>query len=528
MDAHRLVSPNSVKIISVSAPFSSFSFIETYFSSSSAVHRCFSLARSAKCQTLVIEDIPAVGAVLDENQEIPDYVTGHQMTGLMRLSFWRPGFKRGIALKSKSDKDLIGYVILKKDQVPSIQDSSKSVETWHIFEAVFCKYPHRHNCVPKMQSYEVNVDGYVFQVTGALYCQQNQLNKVCAHVALRSLLSRWLVAGDILYSEINKLAKSAGSGTYKPSDGLCPQQIQAILTGLGVPFKDIDYSELEKTYPEVREQLPYQKYLYAGVESGAGALLGFKLTGPKAVDSRHIIPFYGHTFNKDTWAPDAEISYFDVGGGVGYMPSESWTSSFIGHDDNFGPNFCVPRLYVKPEQAEYVVELLHDGFQFGGIQAEALTLTFLYSLHPHLIPSRSNIWAKRLVREIVSGTRQVVLRAVAVSSGIYLEHLSTIYDWDGNKEDSKIPTILKTVLPDRLWVIEISLPQLFPANERKLGEVVLNPFAEPNPKEPTDFNLFLFARAPERYFIVSGVTSGKPDFLEIPSNIESHTELLTI
>ena len=72
------------------------------------------------------------------------------------------------------------------------------------------------------------------------------------------------------------------------------------------------------------------------------------------------------------------------------------------------------------------------------------------------------------------------------------------------------------------------MPQLFPANERKLGEVVLNPYEVPDKNSPTDPKLFLFARVPGNYFIVSGSTAGKPDFLEIPSKIVSHTDLLRL
>jgi len=264
------------------------------------------------------------------------------------------------------------------------------------------------------------------------------------------------------------------------------------------------------------------------VESGAGALLGFKLTGPQAVNAKHIIPFFGHTFNKDTWAPDADASYFKIGASVGYIPSESWTSSFIGHDDNFGPNFCVPRSYVKPEQADYVVEFIDDGLKFGGVQAEALSLTFLYSLHPNLSSYKNNPWIARLARDSSPSIQRVVLRALAVHKDEYISHLSSVQDWDGNIENPDIPALLTKFLPEKIWMIEISLPQLFPANERKLGEVVLNPFIPFDAKKPINFNHFLFARVPGLYFFVKEVVSGKPEFMSIPGRIASHTSVLVI
>jgi len=523
MDGHRKVSSNAVEIISTASPFSGFQFVEDYFDSSPAVHRCFSLARSAGVQTLVFEDIDEAGLVLDENQEIKTYAPDHVMTGLKRLSFWKSKFKRGVALKSKNDSDLIGYAIIKKDCSPS-----RGYDTWHIFESVFTKYPHKHNCMHRAPSSNINVCGYEFSVQGVLYCQQNTLNKVCAHVALRSLLAGRLSAGDISYSKLNSVARSVSAGHYDPANGLGPVQIRAILDDLGVPFRDVDYVESEKSNPNIREELPFQKYLYAGVESGAGALLGFKLTGPQAVDAKHIIPFFGHTFNKDTWAPDADASYFQIGASVGYIPSESWTSSFIGHDDNFGPNFCVPRSYVTPDQAEYVVEIIDDGLKFGGVQAEALSLTFLYSLHPYLSSFKNNSWIDRLARDSHPHIQRVVLRAFAVHKDEYISHLSGVKDWDGNVENPDIPDLLTTLLPEKIWMIEISLPQLFPANERKLGEVVLNPFVSFDSRKPINYSHFLFARVPELYFFVKDVVSGKPEFMTIPSQITSHTKVLVI
>ncbi len=523
MDGHRRISPNNVKIISTASPFSGFQFVEDYFDYSPAIHRCFSLARSEGVQTLVIEEIAEAGLVSDENQEILTYVPDHKMTGLKRLSFWRPEFKRKTAFNSKSDSDLIGYAIIKKDCAPS-----RNYDAWHIFEAVFSKYPHKHNCVPRVPNYNIEIFGYEFRVDGVLYCQQNTLNKVCAHVALRSLLARRMKAGDISYSTLNKLAQSGSVGPFSPESGLSPVHIRAILNGLSIPFRDIDYVESEKSNPSIREELPFQKYLYAGVESGAGALLGFKLTGPQAVDAKHIIPFYGHTFNKDTWAPDADASYFHIGKAVGYIPSESWTSSFIGHDDNFGPNFCVPRSYVKPDQAEYVVELIDDGIKFGGVQAEALSLTFLYSLHPYLDSYENNSWIKRLARDSSPSIQRVVLRAIAVTRDEYINHLSETQDWNGNAENPEIPKLLTKLLPEKVWVIEISVPQLFPANERKLGEVVLNPFISFDAKQPINYSHFLFSRVPELYFFVKEVVANKPKFITIPSLFKSHTKVLTI
>lgn len=192
------------------------------------------------------------------------------MDGLKRLTFWRPHFVDGQALRALDSDDLLSYAILKRDVV-----SARSINSWHVFESVLVKYPHAHNCIHGAKPYRVRAGAHEFQVTGVMYCQQNELNKACAQVALRSLCTMHMADTELPYSRINHLAVRA-TGPFDPANGLRATQIQTVLRGLRIGFTDVDYSLLES---QARRQLPYQKFLYAGIESGAGALLGFKLTG---------------------------------------------------------------------------------------------------------------------------------------------------------------------------------------------------------------------------------------------------------
>ncbi len=519
MNRHRLVMAQNLVVYPAKAPFSSFSFVESQFDGIDSVRRCFSLARSLGMQTVTLEEIPCRGIIADENDEISGYFRDYKCGRVIRLGFWTNYFKTDRRVHRLSEKDLIGYAIVKHDIV-----ESRSYDSWHVFEAVFKKYPHPHNCIPAPAAFKVVIGNKHYSVNGVLYCQQNTLNKACAHVALRSLLSRHLTEGDIAYRKINDLAGIHPGNGRKPGDGLSVVDIRKVLKGLGIGFRDIDYTLDDG----LRETHPYQKFLYAGIESGAGSLLGFHLSGPVVSaqePSRHIIPFFGHTFNKDTWVPDAELSYFNVGGGVGYVPSENWTSSFIGHDDNFGSDYCVPRLYVTQKQADYVVELLNKGAQYSGVQAEAVTLNFIYSLQSFLTrSSRENDWNKRLVAFIKA--KKIVLRAIFIPKSTYLKQLKSTADWDGKREDGTIVELLENLLPDNMWVVEISFPQLFPANERKIGEVLLNPYVPMDAEHDVDFNLFLMARLPCQYFFLKSLRTTRPDFLRVSSKIQSHMPLI--
>ena len=252
MDQHRCVKGTLLKINKTKAPFSCFSVLSNDYNNNSAIHRLFSLARSFDFQTFTVEDIPATGLILDENNEIfQTYGNDYEMAALQRLSFWKSSFKQRRSIGSQCDEDLIGYAILKKDVL-----KSNSRCKWHVFEAVFRKYQHKHNCVPNQQDYRLKIDGTIFNIPGVLYCQQNCINKACAQVALRSLLSRILPEGDIAYSSINQYAKEV-TDDYDPKDGLGVAQIRHILQKCNVLFRDIDYVLSEKDNQNIRIDQPY-------------------------------------------------------------------------------------------------------------------------------------------------------------------------------------------------------------------------------------------------------------------------------
>ena len=493
------------------APFSNFDYVDSAFDGEAAIRRLFSQARSQAAETCVVEDIKAEGVVLSENREISKKYPDYRMTELKRLSFWNREVTSAQQISRLHSAQLIGYLIAKKDSVSSIGKNG-----WHVFEAVFRKYKHDHNCVARQVRYPVTIASQHFEVEGVIYCQQNALNKACAQVALRSLCSLHIPLGEITYEKINKAAATV-HGPYDPKDGLNVKRIRAVLRAFGLGFSDLDYSEEEAS---VRSEFPYQKLIYSGIESGAGALLGFKMATRKA--QHHSIPFFGHTFNMDTWVANATSSYFKVGKKTKYLPSETWLSSFIGHDDNFGSNFCVPRLFLKPRQVKYALAILPRGVKYDGVRAETIASDYLYSLKKDdNLASSSSAWVKRFYAS--SDNQEIILRAISISKKDYIEHLLEMKDWHGRRFPRSIRN-LSELLQDHLWMVEISLPELFPINKRKVGEIVLDATRKPSHKR--DYETFRFARFPGHLFFISGKErDGEPQFLHIPSQIKSHTEL---
>jgi hypothetical protein len=122
-----------------------------------------------------------------------------------------------------------------------------------------------------------------------------------------------------------------------------------------------------------------------------------------------------------------------------------------------------------------------------------------------------------------SEEQEVILRAIAISKKDYIDHLLEMKDWHGRRFPRSIRN-LSELLSDHLWMVEISLPELFPINKRKLGEIVLDATTKPSHKR--DYETFRFARFPSHLFFISGVEkNGDPKFLHMPSKIKSHTKL---
>jgi hypothetical protein len=506
-----------IEVFLSECPFSNFDFVDEHFQGSFPIRRLFSQARSRGCKTVVLEKVPPTLAVSDENTEIFDLFPDYQMRDLRRISFWRSAFTKKEEIAFQRPTNCIGFAILKQDYCPSQQ-----VDDWQVFESVIVRYGHEHNYVPSSHDFEFRVHSNGVKVPGVLYCQQNGLNKACAQVALRSLCVTYLNDPDLTYRQINQLAFEAGE-PYTPGKGLKSTQILRVLDGLNIPHFAFYYPARLAT-EKWRAKLPYQKVIYSGVECGSGALLAFAMAGPRAGDVGHIVPVFGHTFNEDTWAPNAEGDYFRIGRKIRYIPSEAWLSSFLAHDDNFGSNLCIPKDFIHRKRADFVVALRPRGFEYPSFIAEIVASDYFYSLLPQL-DAVLNRWMHRL-RAYVSD-QKLILRTLPNTKADYLTHLKTMEDWQSRKESPQTLADIGYMLPDRLWVVEVSIPEVFSTNKRKLGELLLDA-TRPYGGED-DYSFFVLARLPGVYAFFERLDGHRhPRFIPVKSEIGSHTPVQSI
>lgn len=527
-DLRTTPSINSPQIIKVKPPFSNFSFIEQHFGNLDSIHRIFSQARVLEFKTLIVENIESVD--LSKEDDLDLQAAGIQIfpDPLVRLSFFNTEFKDAQDIQTQNDSNFLGYAILKKIPV------NPSQFKWIIFESVLAVSRHDNNFLHKLRQYNVRVGEKLFNIAGVLYCQQNTLTNVCAHAALRTCISLVTPAGDFSYRRMNQILSDKGK-PHILGEGLSIEQIRLILDSLNIKYSLQYYPGVNPKVSEVEGKkngtedkdgkikkdysIPYQAFLYSSIESGYPALLAFSLDENEG----HIIPVFGHTFNEDTWVPKAKTSYFEVGKDTRYVPSEMWVSTYVCHDDNFGTHYCLPRNYLSDENEIVVIALRPYQAEFDAILAEAIAADYLYTLLPTLQrEGAKNEWAKRLSRAIFEKGGWFVLRTLCLSNEEYIEHLRLLKGWDDKTIPAKLITALSEGLPKLLWIAEISLPELFPANKRKLGEIVLDASKPVAPQ--LDLSNFVLARILNKIYCLER-TKEAIGLVEYDAEICTHTNL---
>jgi hypothetical protein len=511
-----LADSTSREIWSLDRPFSNFEFVEDRFSGSAPIRKLFSASRCRHAHSIILEKVPAAGTLAEENEDLLAMAPDFAHETVYRISFWQEPLAEDGSSPLRSD-NCLGYALLKEDAAPS-----RNLKGWRIYEAVFRIYPHEHNYANAVARFPVRVDGSQLEIPGCLYAQQNGVNKTCAQVAIRSIISTYFGTNDLSYRKINELA-AAGDPDFDPSAGLTNLEVARVLDGLAVNYLQLDYNHWEATYPDIRKELPYQKVLYSGIESRCGALMAFDLRGPNAPEVGHIIPLFGHTFNEDSWAPIADVVYFRVGEAIRYIPSRSWMSSFLVHDDNFGANLCIPQGFLDPDSVSCIFELLPEGWIYSGVSAEVAAADYFYSILPNLPDDPEIPWLRRLHHYVA--TKRLILRHVPITKEDYLRELSEHMDWEERKESKDTINDLENDLTvDRFWMVEVSVPEVFPTNKRKLGEILLD--ATTGLSNQVDGASFVLARVPGSFvFFDSLDANDEPKFTFSPSSLLSHTRL---
>lgn len=493
----------------VEAGFSNFLFIDKQYRSHPVLRRIFSLARLLSYKSLLIEDLTdnTCELLTDENRALSLRSSDYRNSTTHRLSFWRC-----LPDQVTAPEDFIGYAIFKSDRF-----DARLAPQDHVFEAVLppVRLEAQNNFIHCRRTYTVQTAAGPQSVSGVLYAQQNDLTFVCAHVAMRTALACLLPSADISYATMNELAgvdhqkRRVGEGA-----GLSPEDLETILSGVGIAHTKIVHE------PSQGLELPteFQRDLYGFIESGTSGLIGFELEDPHSGPNgppRHIVPIIGHTFNDDAWVPDAQRAYFK--NELQYFSSESWLSSYLLHDDNFGPYFCLPRHFLRKGNFRILFGLQRQRTEFSASEAEAVGFDFLQAI-AHSTPRVGQDWYDRF--SVYARNGLLVLRSLLIERASYLRHLQQITNRDGTHFEPELISCLEDQLPERFWMVEASAQELFTASRRKFGEVLLSS-TTPLPR-PLNSSLMLAARLPGILMRSNAIGLSTTD-----SNLRGHTSIYT-
>ena len=144
----------------------------------------------------------------------------------------------------------------------------------------------------------------------------------------------------------------------------------------------------------------------------------------------------------------------------------------------------------------------------------------------------SNIWNRQITQllpkmPLKTIQPRFVFRTVSISKVDYLAYISEERDGKENKEADAIITAFDSMgLPQRLLVVELSLPQLFPANKRKIGEFIFDASKSTGDDILLTVNsAFCFGRMPGEYLYFGYNSLGRV-LLRRKSKLVDHTRLL--
>lgn len=522
MSVARTIPCKNFEVKSVSRPFSFFNFYDEKIGDCRPMRKILTQARLSHAKSLVIEKIPLSDDMEYENQNLSaatankrDSFKGSQV---LRISFFRRRIRNTSPgdIKYCNNKDFIGYAIVKMDSF------GKRRKDCRVYESVMTPNESYNTFIHSANTFEIKIYGHRFEVTGCVYAQQNAITNVCAHTALVTLLSSTQRDNMVTSNMINKELGIDFSKQTFGKEGLTADQITDVIKNHGMKY--FGFKEPPKS---AGAGFRFERYLYSSVESGFVGLLGFELqTSHRSKKSQnHVVPVIGHTFEPNAWISDAEHLYFKIKKTIKYFPSYSWAASLIIHDDNFGSYYCLPLRYFDVEhiKIQFYVGTLPKKVPSDPVAIEPIADRFLAEIVGELAKYdlRRVKWLQRLRDH--AQNREIVLRTLLIAREEYLRFLTHDSDWGGRRLSEGSLRFFSKYLPKQFWMTEVSIPHLYAGNMRKLGEILLRSDLQFRPQQELDRSLFLLARLPACYAVVSEKKKAPFDFFK--TGIAGHTSL---
>jgi hypothetical protein len=453
------------------------------------LHRICSLMRKMGVQSYVREDLVPNQEIDQESQSAKVRTNGRVSLSAARFSFFRdlPEPREWQELKGKEclgyavlitlvlpDRSKRCYILESVVRIPSIwAPSASGVDVPHDVTNYYV-----HSCREFETVIGTSKEYIKFNIIGSFFCQQNDLTHVCAHAALRmginsspafkgQKLTNKLINDTLGIDHSKANGKQVGKypkNSTQESIGLTTQQIVKIVRSVGWKEHVAEF--------DMNPAIDYEAFIYPMIESGCPTILGVH-----NARTAHVLAVLGHTLNSDRWSPEARLGYgaFPI---TQYISTSAWADHFIVSDDNFGMYSTLPTEVIRnilvPKHnpnlhAALAIGLMPAPVTISGYGAEQAAAGLADKLVKLTKATPQNRWLGLLQSD---QSQKLVCRTLLSRKAEYVSTMSTVSDDRGKQLTKAEIQRLRKALPDRFWVTEVTVPNLYTGNKRKLGDIL--------------------------------------------------------
>ena len=446
-----------------------------------------------------------------------------------RLSFFKTKFTEENFLDStfsiNSEDDFLGYCIIHKDTLWKIGSDDPDQYSYITECTLKVKYTKERLFNIGMIDTDVFIGCRKFTIKGNYFTQQNALTNCCANAAIKMAFKS--LDKSLSAEQINRAVGI--DHISRKCTGISPEEIRiAVENATGrksfllkstdinpLSFMKLIYQALECRFPVI--------LIITSLKNGDIALDHL----PENKNIAHAITFIGHTFNEHSWWSYAIKWYFATNKKIDaeYLPSFLWCDNFIVQDDNMGPYYSLPvrLLYTLPTKKHinlfrehatskgksgklrsFASSRMSDFCKYFNIfkskltnQIEQFAIISYPEEYGFFRETAYNVEFAALsaLNQIVDGIirhgeefsgiidedfdiyflnhhkeKSLILRSLAIGKEKYLDSIPF-----SQKTRGEIQSIVNQDLPETLWCIEISVPELFWTNKHKVGELIIDP-----------------------------------------------------
>ncbi len=437
-----------------------------------AFGRILALVEDAGCKSIAIENEPHEDEYGSEYSAFFSRVlTTSERRHPTRFHF----FDRNVESEDEAvreAKSYLGFCDLRPTPAGTVSmaflDQTVFIKTNKDYVYLLCSKP-----------FKVPLGEHSIEIQGFPFIQQDGRIVRCAQAALASV-SQFYEIGGFTGPDITDYADELPSGARSiPSRGLTVEQIGHVLKKMDRFPIVYDFTRTPED-PDITTLQHREQLIYRYVESGIPVIIGIE-----AGNEMHAMVVIGHTFSPDSWLAETSQRYYDQPRtGTLCHCCTNWIERFVVQDDNLGPYTLVPsfllqhalcKLIIVPlppnvfltgEEAEmFAADLLCP--QSGDFSEETLEWIATYHKENNSVDADTLFWHQQFHDQAHSN--ELVLRTYLMPSCSWLEHQKNIPSFVQYED-----LLQDLPLPDYVWVVEVSWPQIYRHKRRICGEMVLD------------------------------------------------------